>query len=121
MVIELNKTTTLKSSTGKEYVFQLYSFDDFNDLKGFFDEDPALYLFTRRYIDGGTYHHVYIYLGETCNLNSRFNDHHKEKCIRRNNANCIGVYRFGGTEKVRKDSENDLLDANRFPCNEANN
>jgi hypothetical protein len=31
MVKELKRTTTLKTSTGKEYVFQLYSFDDFND------------------------------------------------------------------------------------------
>ena len=121
MVKDINKTTTLKTKMGKEYVFQLYSFDDFNDLKGFFDEDPALYSFTRRYKDGDKFYHDYIYLGETCNLNSRFNEHHKEKCIRKNNANCIGIFRYGGTEKVRKGSESDLLESNKFPCNEVNN
>lgn len=49
MVKDINKTTNIKARSGKEYEFQLYSFDDFNDLKGFFDEDPVLYLFTRRY------------------------------------------------------------------------
>lgn len=121
MVKDINKTTTIKAKSGKEYEFQLYSFDDFNDLKGFFDEDPALYLFTRRYKKEDKYFHDYIYLGETCNLNSRFNDHHKENCIRKNNANCIGIYRFEGTEIVRKGSETDLLEAKKFPCNEANN
>lgn len=94
MVKNINKTTTLKAANGKEYVFDFYSFDAFSDLKGFFDEDPALYLFTRRYKKGDSYTHDLIYLGETCNLNSRFNDHHKEDCIKKNKANCIGIYRF---------------------------
>ena len=121
MVKDINKTTKLKTADDKEYVFDLYTFDEFDDLKGYFDEDPALYLFTRRYKEGEKHYHDYIYLGETCNLNSRFNDHHKEACIKKNKANCIGIYRFGGTEKVRKSAESSLLDAQDFPCNKQNN
>lgn len=121
MVTKLNKKTTLKAETGKKYVFDLYLFDDFNDLKGYFDQDPALYLFTKREKRGDKYAHTYVYLGETCNLNSRFDNHHKENCIKKAKCNCIGIYLFGGTEKVRKACEEELLDNNGFPCNEQNN
>ena len=42
MIKKLNSTTELISKLGKSYKFKLYSFDDFDDLKGFFDEDPAI-------------------------------------------------------------------------------
>ena len=121
IIKKLNSTTELISKLGKSYKFKLYSFDDFDDLKGFFDEDPALYLFTIRYLKDGKYYHSYIYLGETCNLKTRFDNHHKENCVKKYGANCIGVYRFGGTEKVRRASEKELLDNIVFPCNTQNN
>lgn len=121
MVRTLNKTTVLKGRSGKEYVFNLWSYDDFNDIKGSFT-GGGLYLFTRRYWDGEKYMHSYIYLGETGDYYTRFNNHHKEQCIRLHQANCIGFYPMpGATEEQRQAAEEDLLAAYNFPCNTTDN
>lgn len=122
MITQLNKTTTLKGKSGKEYVFNLYSFDDFNDLvTEITAEKAALYLFTNRYSSNGKYYHNYIYLGETGDISSRYSGHHKEACIKKHNANCIGFWWAPDNEDKRRAAETDILEANNFPCNEVNN
>ena len=121
MLKKLNKTMTLTGKSGKEYEFDLWSFEDFDDVKGAF-EGSGLYVFTRRYLDGNKYKHNRIYLGETGDYSTRFDNHHREQCIRKHGANCIGLYSMpNSTEKQRKDAENDLLEAYNFPCNDQNN
>ncbi len=122
MVKELGRTTTLKGQSGKEYVFSLYLFDSFEDLKSAWENFPALYLFTQRYSSNGAYYHNYIYLGETGDLSTRFDSHHKEQCIIKHQSNCIGIYKnVPQDETKRKEVEKDILMANDFPCNEQNN
>ena len=122
MVKELGRTTTLKGQSGKEYIFSLYLFDTFEELKSAWKSIPALYLFTQRYRSNGAYYHNYIYLGETGDLSTRFDNHHKEQCIKNHRPNCIGIYtNVPQEEPKRKDVEKDILLANDFPCNEQNN
>lgn len=122
MVKNLNKTTTLIGKSGKEYVFNLYSFDDFADLVSDIKaEKAALYLFTNRHISDGEYKHTYIYLGETGDISTRYSGHHKEDCIKKHKGNCIGFWWAPEDADKRRNAETDILLANKFPCNEVNN
>jgi len=122
MLKELGKTTSLTGQSGQKYVFNLYSFDAYDDIKDAWKSVPALYLFTRRYVSNGAYYHTYIYLGETGDLSTRFLNHHKEDCIKQNSSNCIGIYTNVSTvEEERFAVEKDILLANSFPCNDQNN
>ena len=121
MVRELYKITTLKGKSGQQYDFSLWTFDDFDDIKRMF-KGTALYLFTNRFANGNEFRHFYIYLGETGDLLTRFDNHHKEECIRNHSANCIGFCPLpNSTEEDRKAIETDILLNNNLPCNTANN
>lgn len=121
MVKEINKTTTLTGASGTKYVFSLWTFDDFNDVKGSF-KGAGLYLFTRRYKLNDAFRHTYLYVGETGDYSTRFNNHHKEESIRNNNGNCVGFLSMpNSTEEDRKTIENDLLASYNLPCNSINN
>lgn len=121
MVRELNKTTTLTGSSGTQYTFNLWSFEDFDDVKGAF-RGSGLYLFTKRYFSEGVYRHKYLYLGETGNYSTRYDNHHKEDDIREHDSNCIGFLSMqNSSEDDRKEFEEDILSAYNFPCNAANN
>lgn len=121
MVKELNKTTTLTGSSGTEYTFHLWSFDDFNDIKGSF-RGCGLYLFTKRYLTEGVYRHKYLYIGETGDYSTRYDNHHKEKDLREFDSNCIGFLSMqNSSEDERKEIEKDILSAYNLPCNTANN
>lgn len=119
MFTNIGKTTTIKGESGKEYQFQLYTFDTFEDIKSAWNSIPALYLFTRRELSNGAYYHTYLYLGETGDLSTRFQNHHKESEIMSYSANCIGIYsHVPADEPGRLNLERDLLLANKFPCND---
>lgn len=122
MLSDTNRTLDLKGISGQTYRFSLYSFDSFEDLKDAFRADyPALYLFTRKTLGEGIYNHNLIYLGETGDLSTRFDNHHKEQSIKRNGANCIGIFAASNREDLRKNQKKDLLFNYDFPCNDQNN
>lgn len=122
MVNKLGKTLKLIGVSGKQYDFSLFSFDDYVDIKRYFNNVPALYIFVRLTTDKQRYEEV-IYLGETGDVRTRYDNHHKENCIKSRNANCIGFYQEDGfdVETNRKVAEKDLLDAKNFHCNDVNN
>lgn len=112
---------TLTGRSGKQYMFSLFSLQSFNDLKDAFKPLAALYVFTKRNPNIQGFTHNLIYLGETGDLSTRYNNHHKEQCITSHGANCIGIFVFNGTEMQRKSAEEDILANYDFPCNEINN
>lgn len=117
MVIDTYKTLTLTGLSGRKYVFNIYSYAAFNDLESAFRPISALYLFVIMYDNDMC---SMIYLGETSDLSTRFYNHHKEYCIKSRNANRICVCAIEG-ETSRKNAEDDLLSAYKFPCNEKKN
>jgi hypothetical protein len=121
MVNKLGKTVTLKGASGREYLFELYTFDKYDDVKGAFIELAALYLFGKLNADQSFFE--YIYLGETNNLYTRYDNHLKEDCIKRYGANGIGICALEEfrNEAKRKAAEKDILEAINFPCNDKNN
>ena len=121
MVENLNTTITIKGMSGRDYIFNVYGFSKFSDLADAFKAIPALYVFTRRFAKGVSFTHDLIYVGETGDLSIRFDNHHKENCITRRNANCICIHSFYGSESERLASETDILNAFNLPCNNLNN
>lgn len=116
----INKSLTLIGVSKREYVFELYTFSDFDEVKGAFKVIPALYIFGKLSEDQKI---KLIYLGETSDLSTRFDNHHKERCIRLHEANCIGICReeeFKDEEKL-KEAERDILAAYNFLCNDHHN
>lgn len=121
MVEDLNTTITIKGMSGANYYFNVYGFSQFSDLVDAFKPISALYAFTRRFSQGSSYTHDLVYVGETGNLSTRFNNHHKEECITKAYANCICIHSFHGTELERLAAEADILNAFDLPCNDKNN
>ena len=109
---------TLDGASGKQYIFDLFTFDDFSELKDAFHALPAIYVFTRRSLGVDGYTHDLAYLGETENLSERFNNHHKEVCIVAHHANCIGLYGVSSNVEDLRQIEADILATYDFPCNE---
>lgn len=117
MITDTYKTLTLTGISGKKYVFNIYSYSDFSDLQSAFLPISALYLFVL--MDNNDMCSL-IYLGETGDLSTRFDNHHKKSCIESRNANSICVCSLDG-DSFRKAAETDLLSAYSFPCNDINN
>lgn len=77
----------------------------------------AVYIVTKRVVlnDKGT--HTLLYIGKTEDLSTRFDAHHKQDCFDARGGNCIGVYLIA-TENKRSIIEEDLISAQKPPCNE---
>ncbi len=110
-VTEAQLTVTGKSR--KEYKFNIYTLDTK------FVKAGAIYIFTKRIKQstGDNYNHDFVYCGKTEDLSTRFDNHHKEDCIKKNNANCICILQVE-TEKERTTIEEDILKGNNFRCND---
>lgn len=121
MVSDLNVNMTLQGASGKSYLFNLYGYSNFDQLKNAFKSLPAIYVFSQRYLNGDYYSHHLIYLGQTSDLSSRYDNHHKENEITANYGNCIWIHVFNGTDSEREAVEKDLLASYDFPCNDINN
>ena len=121
MVVDLNTTITIQGMSGTNYIFNVYGFTKFSDLVDAFKNISALYAFTNRFPQGTSFTHDLIYVGETNDLSIRFNNHHKENCIMKGNANCICIHSFHGTDSERLAAETDILNAFDLPCNDKNN
>lgn len=115
MVTDLNLALTIEGQSEAEYVFRLYSFDDFAELNNCFT-GAGVYIFVHLDCFTENCNAQYIYCGKAGNFSTRFNNHHAEECIRNNNANCIGILREAN-EQRREDIETDILEGNTFPCN----
>lgn len=104
---------TFSGHSGKEYSFQVYPTETtFKALGG-------VYVITKRKVGSdGKGHHTILYVGQTEDLSTRFDNHHKAECFRKYSANCTCVLLESG-EQSRLDIETDLCRANRdAPCND---
>lgn len=104
------ETISFKGCSGKSYNFDVY-------LVGTkFKSLGAIYFISKRQNNN----HTLVYLGITDDLSTRFNNHHKEECFKKHNANCVSIH-IESYEKTRKLVEEDILCNYNFPCNEINN
>ncbi len=110
----MSKLGTMKiaGKDGNQYEFALYP------VGASFKELGGVYVVTKRVPKpGGGGTHTFLYVGETGDLSTRFDNHHKQECFDEGGANCIGVH-LDDSEKSRRAKETDLLDGNAWPCND---
>lgn len=119
MITKNVATVTITGQSGKKYNFTLHRYDSYSDVKDGFT-GHGLYLFGKLNEDNSYVN--YIYLGMASSFTTRFDNHHKEACIKRNGANCIGIHLMNNsTPESRKAAESDILAANNFTCNDQEN
>lgn len=94
-----------------EYRFGIYPIDTiFKDVGG-------VYIFSNRKLVDNEYRHTLIYCGKSNSFPIRFQDHHKESCIKRHDANCVCIL-VEDSEDKRDVIEKDILIRNDFKCND---
>jgi hypothetical protein len=105
-------TITFTGASGTDYKFNVYPWDT-----NFEEDYGAVYFVTerRRKPDGG-YSHTRIYIGQTEDLSTRFDNHHKQDCFDEHNANCVCVHEEQD-EDTRIEVEKDLINKYHPPCN----
>ena len=97
--------------SGNKYVFNVYPIGQaFKNL-------GAVYAVTRRYPNGNTFSHDIIYIGETGDLSTRFDDHHKADCFTIHNSNCVCTH-SENDEDLRLAVEDDLVKLHKPLCND---
>lgn len=103
----------IKGASGSSYEFTAYPGDTLFNAVG------AIYVVTERTPkqDGGALHRL-LYVGETGDLSSRFDSHHKQGCFDARGANCICVL-TRSNEHHRLEIESDILNnGDSWPCND---
>jgi hypothetical protein len=58
-----------------------------------------------------------LYFGQTGDITSRFEGHHRQECFKRNSANAVGFH-VDEDEKSRLAKETDLIRRWNPPCNQ---
>jgi hypothetical protein len=97
--------------SGTKYNFAIYP------LGTKFKAVGAVYIFTKRTVKSdGTGSHDFIYIGQTGDLSTRFDNHHKDSCIEKHGANCVCIH-LNSNESQRLDIETDLVRHHNPPCN----
>src|SRR6266478_7548754 len=92
---------TVEGESGTKYEFEVYPRETV------FNHVGAVYLLTKRTKKSdATGTHEFLYVGETADLGTRFDNHHKQDCFDRRGANCICEHRDAG-EKSRLAKESD--------------
>jgi len=104
-------TITLTGVSGASYTFNIYPWGTS------FRAVAAVYAVTKRYTDSKRGHtHTVLYVGQTEDLSTRFDNHHKAACFTRNGANCICTDPEE-SESTRREVETDLIESYKPRCN----
>jgi hypothetical protein len=104
-------TMACKGESGATYTFDVYPMNQT------FREVGGIYIITERFQnDQGAYKHRFIYIGQTEDFSTRFDNHHKANCFTRNGATCICTL-VEQDEDNRFATETDLIRLHAPPCN----
>lgn len=95
---------------GIKYNFTIYPKDTS------FYNVSAVYIFTNRHLDGNTYIHTPLYIGESGQLGSRIAKHEKWPCVTKHGCTHICIMQING-EDARIRVETDLIHNYDPVCN----
>ena len=106
-------TVSFNGASGKKYEFNAYQWGT-----SFKEDYSVVYFVTKRSknLEDG-YSHKRIYVGQTEDISTRFDNHHKHDCFVQHKANCICVH-GEQDEDIRLEIEQDLIDNYNPPCND---
>ena len=79
-----------------------------------FQKEPVNFVFARELRKG---YFKPIYVGETEDLTTHFDDHPKSPCLRRNEATHINVHKGSTSDRLRRAEEKDLINNYNPVCN----
>lgn len=102
---------TFTGASRRTYLFEVYEWNTQFNAVG------AVYAITRFVVQAGTGgRHTLVYIGETGNLSTRFDNHHRATCFRREQASHICVH-VDNDERSRRSKEADLIEYYDPVCN----
>ena len=105
-------TITLTGASGRCYAFGVYPLDHQLPPLG------AVYYISRRAVmTSNNWSHISIYVGQSSDLSTCLDDHHKKYCFAQNWVNRIGLH-LDNSEESRRDKEQDLIKALEPLCND---
>lgn len=101
-----------KGASGRQYTFDVFPIDTiWNDGIG------AVYFVTHRSKgNDGKHYHQNIYVGQTSDLKSRHQNHHRKQCFDQHEANTLCILRES-SERSRLAIERDLIEGCSPLCN----
>jgi len=102
-------TISWMGESGQQYQFSVYPWGT-----NFEENWEAVYFVTKRRPNAKG--HTRIYVGQTDDLSTRFNCHHKRVCFEQYGANCVCVY-TEDDEDTRLEIEQDIINNYGPPCN----
>ena len=107
--MEKLRTAKFRGQSGKEYEFDMYPMGQQ------FTCSAAVYAVVWRYPVEGENRNKIIYIGETGDLSTEFEDHHKRDCLGQWYANCICIHLDDDLDSRLK-KEEDLVGGQSPPC-----
>lgn len=80
---------------GEKGSFDLYALNSYDFSENLeFPFKKGVYVFTNRQVlDNGTVSHTILYVGQTTDLSTRFQNHHKAEELKNGNPNCLAVHK----------------------------
>lgn len=103
---------TLTGTSGQTYKFAVYPFDS-----KFVPLGVVYYITHRKATKSGKSVHTSIYVGQSGDISTCFEDHDQKYCFRVNGANSIGLH-MDSSEQSRREKVQDLVNALQPLCNE---
>ncbi len=100
-----------KGASGEKYGFQTFTMDSKFEIVG------AVYVYTKRTETDGRGVQKFLFIGQTRRLEDAMFKHEKWQCLEFNGVNCVCIH-LDEDEASRMKKEEDLLNANKTPCNE---
>lgn len=101
-------TQSWYGKSGTKYGYHVYK------LPPDFAHKPGNYIFAKKNAAGNW---VAVYIGQTKELDERFDNHHKMPCIKKSGATHIHAHLNSNGEKARLAEEADLVAKYSPPCN----
>lgn len=107
------KPTKIKSNVkiGEKGPFNLYELNGYDFSENLeFSIKKGVYVFTKRQKnEDGSISHDILYVGQTTDLNTRFQGHHKATELKKKKPNCLAIHECSTNEELNQ-VEADLID-----------
>jgi hypothetical protein len=98
-------TVSLDGASGRKYIFDTHDMNEAHESVG------GIYVVTKRYKDSDeVQNHKVIYIGQTSDLSTEFDNHPKADCFSEHEANCICTL----TEKDERTRESAVRDLTKY-------
>ncbi len=103
---------TLTGTSGQTYEFAVYPLDS-----KFVPVGVVYYISERTMTESDKGSHTSLYIGQSGDISTCFEEHHQQDCFTAIGANSIGLH-VDSSEQSRREKVRDLVNALQPPCND---